>query len=69
MDLVKDTIKDVLNNDRVFDNLDIKFDETLTYEELIDTVNLDSTGMVKIIPPINYNEIKRVIEQEYAKYR
>jgi len=69
MNLVKDTIKDVLNNDRIFDNLDIKFDETLTYEELIDTVNLDSTGMVKIISPTNYDEIKQVIEQEYDKYR
>jgi len=68
MNLVKDTIKDVLNNDRIFDNLDIKFDETLTYEELIDTVNLDSTGMVKIISPTNYDEIKRVIEEEYAKH-
>ena len=68
-DLIKDTIKQVIDNDRIFDNLDINFDETHTYEELINTVNLDSTGMVKIKPPINYDEIKAVIEEEYAKYR
>jgi len=69
MDLIKATIKDVINNDRIIDNLDIDFDETLTYEELISTTNLDNTGVVKIIPPTNYDEIKAVIEEEYAKYR
>jgi hypothetical protein len=67
--LVNSTIKDIINNDRIFDNLDIKFDETHTYEELINTVNLDSTGMVKIMPPTNYNEIRAVIKEEYEKYR
>ena len=69
MNLVNNTINDVINNDRIFDNLDIDFDETQTYEELINTVDLGNTGAVKIIPPINYNEIKAVIEEEYAKYR
>jgi len=67
--LINSIINVVVANDRIFDNLDINFDETHTYEELINTVNLDSTGMVKIIPPINYDEIKAVIEEEYAKYR
>ena len=69
MNLINLTIKDVINNDRVFDNLDIKFDETHTYEQLINTVDLDSTGMVKIISPTNYDEITAVIEEEYARYR
>ena len=69
MDLVNDTINDVINNDRVFDNLDIDFDETHTYEQLINTLNLDSTGMVKIIPPTNYDEIRTVIAEEYDKQR
>ena len=69
MDRVKYTIKQVNDTDRVFDNLNIKFDETHTYEELINTVNLDSTGVVKIIPPTNYNEIQAVIAEEYDKQR
>lgn len=68
MDLIKATIKDVINNTRVFDSLDINFDETLTYEDLINTVDLDTTGVVKIISPTNYDEIKQVIEEEYGKY-
>lgn len=65
--LINSIINVVVANDRIFDNLDIKFDETHTYEQLINTVNLDSTGFVKIISPTNYDEIKAVIEQEYAK--
>lgn len=69
MNLINYTIQSVINNDRVFNSSDINFDETLTYENLITTMNLDSTGIVKIMPPINYDEIKTVIEQEYDKYR
>lgn len=69
MKLVNDAIKTVIFNDNIFNNLDIKFDETLTYEELITTINLDSSGLAKIIPPINYDKIRAVIEQEYDKYR
>lgn len=67
--LINSIINVVIANDRIFDNLDINFDETHTYEELINTINLDSTGMVKIILPVNYNSLKKVIEKEYAKYR
>ena len=67
--LINSIINVVVANDRIFDNLDIKFDEPHTYEQLINTVDLDSTGMVKIISPANYNEIKGVIEEEYAKHR
>jgi hypothetical protein len=66
--LINSIINVVVTNDKLFDSFDIKFDETLTYEELISTINLDNTGVVKIIPPTNYNEIKRVIEEEYAKH-
>lgn len=69
MKLVNDVIKTVIFNDNIFNNLDIKFDETHTYEELISTMNLDSTGIVKIIPPTNYNEIKAVIAKEYDKQK
>ena len=67
--LINDAIQTVIFNDKVFDGLGIEFDETLTYEELISHTNLDSTGLAKIIPPTNYNEIKLVIEKEYDKYR
>ena len=67
--LINSIINVVVANDRLFDSFDINFDETLTYEKLINTVNLSNTGMAKIIPPINYDEIRAVIEEEYAKYR
>ena len=69
IDLINYTIQSVINNDRVFNSSDINFDETFTYENLITTMNLDSTGIVKIMPPINYDEIKTVIEKEYDKHR
>ena len=66
---INSAIQTVINNDRVFDDLKIEFDKEHTYEELIKTINLDSTGIVKMIPPTNYNLLKKVIEIEYAKYR
>jgi hypothetical protein len=67
--LINSIMHVIRTNDKLFDSLNIKFDEEHTYEELIQTINLDDTGMSKIIPPINYNEIKQVIEEEYAKQR
>ena len=66
---INDIIVDHIKYERSFDKLDIKFDEEHTYEELLKTVNLNATGMQKIIPPTNYIFLKRVIEQEYDKYR
>jgi hypothetical protein len=68
-DLVNLTIQHIMHCDEVFNNLDIKFDEEHTYEELITHTHLDDTGIVKIIPPTNYSLLKRVIEKEYDKYR
>ena len=67
--LINSVIQTVITNDNLFDSLNIEFDEELTYEELINTVNLSNTGMVKIIPPTNYDLIKQAIEIEYDKYR
>jgi hypothetical protein len=67
--LINSVIQTVVANDNLFDSLNIKFDEELTYEELIDTVNLSNTGIAKIIPPTNYDLIKQAIEIEYVKQR
>lgn len=59
----------IKHTDDILDNLPVKFDETVTYEELIKTVNLDETGVAKIIPPSNYNELRTIIQNVYDKQR
>ena len=68
-ELINTTIQNVNNLDRLLKNADIKFDEALTYEELIKTINLDNSGVAKIISPSNYELVKTAIEIEYAKQR
>ena len=66
---INSVIQTVINNDQMFDDLKIEFDEEHTYEELIKTISLDSTGQAKMAPPTNFDLLKKAIEIEYAKYR
>ena len=66
---INNIILDHIRYEKSFDQLDIKFDEEHTYEELLTTVDLNKSTIAKIVPPTNYNLLKRVIEQEYDKYR
>lgn len=54
----------ILDNDKRFDNIDIKFDQELYYED-IDFVN---DWLIKMNPPVNYNGmysyIKHIMEQK-----
>lgn len=72
VDIVRDKIKEaidtILKNDKIFDNLNIKFDKEITYEQLLNN-GLLGTRHVKIVLPTNINLIKKVIEKEYDKYR
>ena len=69
IDRIKDAIQHIIHSDKLLDNLDIEFDEEHTYEQLLQTINLDDSRIQKLIPPTNYIFLKRVIEQEYDKYR
>lgn len=69
IELINSIIQVIIDNDKVFDSLGINFDEEQTYEELIKTIDLNSTIIAKIIPPVNYDLLKTVIEEEYDKYR
>ena len=67
--VVNTIINTVIADDKLFDILNISFDEEHTYEELIKTTILDDTGMAKLLPPTNYDLLKTVIEEEYGKFR
>ena len=60
--LIDIAIYNVNASDKLLNNLDINFDETYTYEELIKTINLDKSGVAKLIPPTNYDLVKKEIE-------
>mgnify|MGYP000120517958 FL=1 len=68
IDKIKVSIDTILKNDKIFDNLNIKFDKEITYEQLLNN-GLLGTRHVKIVPPTNINLIKKVIEKEYDKHR
>jgi hypothetical protein len=67
-DKIKQSIDTIIKNDNMFDNLNIKFDDEITYEELL-SKGLLGTRHVRIIPPTNINLIKTVIKKEYDKQR
>ena len=67
-DKIKEAIDTVIKNDKIFDDLNIKFDKEITYEELLNN-GLLGTRHVKIVPPTNINLIKTLIKKEYDKYR
>ena len=66
---IQDTILYIQKTDSIFDLLNVKFDEELTYEELVRTSDFSNTNIVKIIPPTNYLQLKEIIEHEYNKSR
>lgn len=72
VDIVRDKIKEaidtIIKNNKMFDNLNIKFDKEITYEQLLNN-NLLWNNFAKIVPPTNINLIKKVIEKEYDKYK
>jgi len=68
IDKIKEAIDTIVKNDKIFDNLNIKFDKEITYEQLLNN-GLLGTRHVKIVPPTNINLIKTIIEKEYDKYR
>lgn len=65
---IRQSIEIILNNDSMLDNSTILFNEELTYEDLVENKVL-GTKHSKIIPPRNFNLIKKAVEREYAKYR
>lgn len=54
----------ISKNDSIFNTLDIKFDEELTYEHLVDN-NLLGRRLVKILEPSNISDIKKAVEDVY----
>ena len=60
---IRKAIDIISKNDNLFKTLDIKFDEELTYENLVDN-NLLGRRLVKILEPTNILDIKKVIEVE-----
>lgn len=65
---IHNAIKIILRNDAALDALAIKFDEEITYEQLLSAGKLGSR-MEKIIPPTNINSIRRKVKEVYANYR
>jgi hypothetical protein len=53
----------ILDNDLRFDDIDVKFDQELYYEDL----NLENEWLVKLNPPLNYNGICMYIKDRMQK--
>jgi hypothetical protein len=68
LDQIKTSINIITNNDFLLENLDIKFDNEVTYERLVEQ-GLLTSGTVKLTTPTNYKIIKQRIEYEYNKSR
>jgi LPS sulfotransferase NodH len=68
LDQIKTSINIITKNDFLLENLDIQFDEEVTYEQLVEQKLLTS-GTIKLHPPTNYKIIKQHIEYEYNKSR
>jgi len=66
---INDSILYIKKTDNILNSLNVKFDEELTYEELLKTIDLNLSNILKIIPPTNYLELKEIIEHEYNKSR